>query len=201
MKTTLCLALVWTLTAGALATAPASPATRPASPLSFVVKTIDGQDKDLADYRGQVVMVVNVASRCGNTPQYAALEAAYQKYQDKGFVILGFPANNFAKQEPGSDAEIKQFCTSKYHVTFPMMAKISVKGADKAAFYRYLTETATAGKFAGEIEWNFAKFLIGRDGQVLARFPAGMKPDDAKVVAAIENALATAAPADPAAGN
>lgn len=189
-----CLA-VCALTAAALAadepaTHPATaPTSMPTSPLSFTVKTIDGQDKALSDYRGQVVMIVNVASRCGNTPQYAGLEAAYQKYRDKGLVIVGFPANDFGAQEPGTNAEILQFCTSKYNVTFPMMAKISVKGPDKHPLYRYLTEAPAAGKFAGEIDWNFAKFLVGRDGQVVARFPAGIKPDDAKVVAAIEKAL------------
>jgi glutathione peroxidase len=170
--------------------AAAEPTTQPTSPLDFTMKTIDGADKNLADYRGQVVMIVNVASRCGNTPQYATLESLYRKHKDEGFTIIGFPANNFGNQEPGTEADIKKFCSSKYDVTFPMMAKISVKGDNKHPLCRYLTEAPTAGAFKGEIEWNFAKFLIGRSGQVIARFPAGTKPDDPKVPQALDGALA-----------
>jgi glutathione peroxidase len=194
MQITIFVALVLALAVFAWADEPQAsttrPASRPDSPLSFTVKTIDGQDKNLADYRGKVVMLVNVASKCGNTPQYESLEAIYQKYKDKGFVILGFPANNFRGQEPGTNAEILQFCTSKYHVTFPMMAKISVKGEDIHPLYQYLTEAPTAGQFAGEVDWNFAKFLVGRDGKVVARFRAKVKPDDAAVTEAIDKALA-----------
>src|SRR4051812_9391871 len=124
-------------------------ANAPASPLDFTVKDIDGKEQNLADYKGKVVLMVNVASRCGNTPQYEGLEALYKKYQDKGLVIIGFPANNFGGQEPGTEADIKQFCTSKYNVTFPMMSKISVKGDDKAPLYGWLTGERTNPEFAG----------------------------------------------------
>ncbi|HZZ43451.1 MAG TPA: glutathione peroxidase [Tepidisphaeraceae bacterium] len=162
---------------------------KPASPLDFKVQDIDGKDVDLSQYKGKVVMFVNVASKCGYTPQYKALEALYKEYQEKGFVIVGFPANNFKSQEPGSNGEIKQFCTAKYGVTFPMMSKISVKGDDKAPLYQFLTEEPTAGTFSGDIKWNFTKFLIGKDGKVAARFEPKVKPDDAEVKEAIEKAI------------
>ena len=162
---------------------------QPAGPLDFVVKTIDGKQQDLSEYKGKVVMIVNVASKCGYTPQYEQLEAIYKKYADRGFVILGFPANNFGHQEPGSDAEIKTFCSSKYDVTFPMMSKISVLGEDKAPLYRFLTEKPTAGDFAGEIGWNFTKFLVDRNGNLIARYSSKVKPDDQKVTDEIEKAL------------
>jgi len=163
--------------------------TQPASPLDFVVKDIDGKDVKLSDYRGKVVMIVNVASRCGNTPQYANLEALYKKYADKGLVIIGFPANDFMHQEPGSNEDIKKFCTANFDVTFPMMAKISVKGDDKAPLYKFLTEEPTAGDFKGDIDWNFAKFIVDRNGNVIARIAARTRPDDEKLVAVIEKAL------------
>jgi glutathione peroxidase len=159
------------------------------SPLNFVVKDIDGKEQNLSQYKGKVVMIVNVASRCGFTPQYEQLEAVYKKYADRGFVILGFPANNFKGQEPGSDEQIKQFCTSKYNVTFPIMSKVSVVGDDKTPVYKFLTERQTAGDFAGEIGWNFNKFLIDRNGNVIARYNSRTKPDDAKVTGEIEKAL------------
>ena len=159
------------------------------SPLDFVVKDIDGKEQNLSQYKGKVVMIVNVASKCGYTPQYEQLEAIYKKYADRGFVILGFPANNFKGQEPGSNEQIKQFCTSKYNVTFPMMSKISVVGEDKAPLYKFLTEKPTAGDFAGEIGWNFNKFLVDRNGNLIARFNSHTKPDDAKVTGEIEKAL------------
>jgi glutathione peroxidase len=164
--------------------------TQPASPLDFVVKDIDGKDVHLSDYRGKVVMIVNVASKCGFTPQYAGLEALYKKYADQGFVILGFPANNFHSQEPGSDSDIKAFCSSKYDVTFPMMSKISVKGDDKAPLYKFLTESPTAGDFKGDIGWNFTKFIIDRNGNVIARFASATKPSDDRLVGIVEKALA-----------
>jgi glutathione peroxidase len=164
--------------------------TQPVSPLDFVVKDIDGKEVNLSDYRGKVVMIVNVASRCGFTPQYTALESIYNKYAAQGFVILGFPANNFNHQEPGEDLEIKTFCSSKYSVTFPMMSKISVKGDDKAPLYKFLTEDPTAGDFKGDIAWNFTKFIIDRNGNVIARFASATKPDDSKVTTVIEKALA-----------
>ena len=165
--------------------------TQPVSPLDFTMKDIDGHDVNLADYRGKVVMIVNVASKCGFTPQYAGLEKVYETYKDKGFVIIGFPANNFHSQEPGTDAQIKTFCTSKYNVSFPMMSKISVKGADQAPLYQFLTGPADA-PFNGDIGWNFTKFLVDRNGNVYARFPSATKPDSAKVIGAIEAGLSAA---------
>ena len=163
---------------------------QPASPLDFTVTNIDGKSESLAKYKGSVVMIVNVASRCGYTPQYKQLEAIYKKYADRGFVILGFPANNFNGQEPGSNDEIKTFCSSKYDVTFPLMAKISVLGADKAPIYKFLTEEPTAGPFAGDIGWNFNKFIVDRNGNVIARYNSKVKPDDAMITKEIEKALA-----------
>jgi glutathione peroxidase len=151
------------------------------------MKSIDGKDVDLGSYQGKVVLVVNVASKCGATPQYAGLEALYEKYKDKGFVVLGFPANDFGSQEPGSDEQIKTFCTSKYSVSFPMFSKITVKGEGKPQLYKVLTETADP---AGEIGWNFEKFLIGKDGKVVGRFKTRVAPDNPAVIAAIEAELA-----------
>jgi glutathione peroxidase len=164
-----------------------------ASPLDFKVHDINGKEADLSKLKGKVVLIVNVASQCGNTPQYKGMEAIYKKYADQGFVILGFPANDYGAQEPGSNEQIKHFCTSKYDVTFPMMAKISTKDPEKAPIYKFLTEKPTAGDFAGEVEWNFTKFLVDRNGNLIARFANGTKPEDAKVVAEIEKALAAKA--------
>jgi glutathione peroxidase len=163
--------------------------TQPSGPLDFTVKDIDGHDVNLSDYRGKVVMIVNVASKCGFTPQYTALEKLYTDDKDRGLVIIGFPANNFHSQEPGTDQEIKTFCTSKYNVTFPMMSKISVKGDDMAPLYQFLTSPDKDGKFGGSIGWNFTKFIIDRNGQVAARFPSKVKPTDPELVAAVEAAL------------
>ncbi len=160
------------------------------SPLDLKAKGIDGKEVDLATFKGKVVMIVNVASKCGLTPQYTALEALYEKYKDRGFVILGFPQNNFLGQEPGADQEIKMFCSTKYNVTFPMFSKISVKGEDIAPLYAWLTSEKTDPGHSGDIEWNFAKFLIGPDGTVLSRFHPKVAPDSADVVTAIEKALA-----------
>ncbi|WP_343217343.1 glutathione peroxidase [Chthonomonas sp.] len=164
--------------------------------LRFVMKDIDGNNVNLARYVGKVILIVNTASLCGNTPQYAALEQLYEKYKDKGFVILGFPSNDFGHQEPGDNQQIKQFCTSKYHVTFPMFAKIDVKGDTQAPLYKFLTDKETDPKFGGPIEWNFAKFLIGRNGEIVARFPAGMSPTKPEVIAAIEHQLEQPAPSE-----
>jgi glutathione peroxidase len=155
---------------------------------TFTLNSIDGNPAPLANYKGKVVLVVNVASQCGYTPQYSALEATYEKYKDQGFVILGFPANNFGAQEPGTNEEIKAFCTRKYSVTFPMYAKISVKGADQAPLYAYLTKD-TGGGIAGEIKWNFTKFLVDRNGNVVQRFEPEVTPDSKEVIAAIEKRL------------
>lgn len=166
----------------------ANAATAAAQPsfFDFTMKSIDGQDQPFSTYKGQAVLVVNTASKCGYTPQYAGLEELYGKYKDRGFTVLAFPANNFLWQEPGSDAEIKQFCTAKYHVTFPVFSKISVKGSDMAPLYRWLT--AQEG-FAGDIKWNFNKFLIGPDGKVVARFESKMAPMSAELTSKLEAIL------------
>jgi glutathione peroxidase len=168
------------------------PTTQPsqAGPLDFSVKTIKGTDQNLADFKGKVVMIVNVASKCGFTPQYKALEALYAKYSDQGFVIVGFPANNFHQQEPGTDAEIEEFCKATYDVQFPMMAKISVLGADQAPLYQFLTDPQRNGDFGFDIGWNFTKFIVDRNDNVIARFASQTKPDAPAVVAEIEKALA-----------
>ena len=154
----------------------------------FTLPSIDGKPLPLANFKGKVVLVVNVASRCGFTPQYSALESTYEKYKDQGFVILGFPANNFGAQEPGTNEEIKTFCTRKYSVTFPMYAKISVKGADQAPLYAYLTKETGPG-LTGDIKWNFTKFLVDRNGKVVQRFEPAVTPDSNEVVGAIEKQL------------
>ena len=155
----------------------------------FTLNSIEGQPTPLASYKGKVVLLVNVASRCGFTPQYAALEATYEKYKDRGLVIVGIPANNFGAQEPGSNEEIKKFCSAKYNVKFPMMAKISVKGEDQAPLYQFLTDKSANPRTGGDIQWNFTKFLVGPDGQILARFEPDVTPDAPQVTAAIEKAL------------
>jgi glutathione peroxidase len=152
------------------------------------VKDIDGHDTTLAPYKGRVLLLVNVASHCGFTPQYKALEAAYQTNKDQGLVVLGFPCNQFGGQEPGSNVEIKQFCTSKYEVTFPLFDKIEVNGANRHPLYAIL-----AGKdspYPGDIRWNFTKFLVGRDGRILQRFDSKVKPDSPEITQAIAAALA-----------
>lgn len=154
----------------------------------FTLDSIDGKPAPLAAYKGKVLLLVNVASRCGYTPQYTALQAIYEKYKDKGFVILGFPANNFGAQEPGTNDEIKTFCASKYSVTFPLYAKISVKGDDQAPLYQYLTKDANSA-VAGEIKWNFTKFLVDRNGKVVQRFEPKVKPDSPEITAALEQLL------------
>lgn len=157
----------------------------------FTMKDIDGNDVKLDAFKGRVIMIVNTASKCGYTPQYEGLEAIYEKYKDRGFVILGFPANNFMGQEPGTEKEIKEFCTLKYNVTFPMFSKISVAGRDQHPLYGFLTNKATNPEFGGEISWNFNKFLIGKDGKVVGRFATAVKPEDASVITAIETELGT----------
>ncbi|MFB3776322.1 MAG: glutathione peroxidase [Bryobacteraceae bacterium] len=155
----------------------------------FTTNSIDGQPVSLAQYKGSVVLIVNVASRCGFTPQYAGLEAVYRKYKDRGFVVLGFPANNFLWQEPASNEEIRAFCSTRYNVTFPMFAKISVKGKDKAPLYRFLTDKTANPATGGEIGWNFTKFLVDRSGKVIARFASSVSPESPGLVTAIESAL------------
>jgi len=156
---------------------------------SFTMNDIDGKAVSLSQYQGKVVLVVNVASKCGFTKQYAGLQQLYEKYKDKGFVILGFPANNFLWQEPGTDSEIKSFCTIKYNVTFPMFSKISVKGKNIHPLYQYLTNPEENGEFGKPIKWNFNKFLIGKDGKTITRFPSKTVPMDDSIMEAIEMAL------------
>ena len=155
----------------------------------FTLNSIDGQPTPLAQFKGKVVLIVNVASRCGFTPQYAGLEALYTKYKDRGLVVLGFPANNFLWQEPGTNEEIKAFCTRKYNVTFPMFAKVSVKGADTTPLYQFLTDKKANPSTGGAIGWNFTKFLADRNGKVIARFASKVAPESAELINAIEAAL------------
>jgi glutathione peroxidase len=152
------------------------------------LKDIDGKSTSLKPYQGKVLLIVNVASKCGFTPQYKNLEAVYLKYKDQGLEILGFPCNQFGQQEPGTDDEIKQFCTSKYDVTFPMFDKIEVNGDHRNALYVKLA--GADSPFPGNIKWNFTKFLIGRDGKIIKRFESPVKPDAPEVTQAIESALA-----------
>lgn len=152
----------------------------------FTLPLLNGTAAPLANYKGKVILVVNVASRCGFTPQYTALEATYEKYKDQGLVIVGFPANNFGGQEPGTNEEIAKFCTGKYNVTFPVYGKISVKGDDQALLYSYLTKDANPA-VAGDIKWNFTKFLIGKDGEPLKRYAPSDKPGS--LAADVESAL------------
>ena len=159
------------------------------SVLDFKMRDIDGKDVKLTKFKGNVLLVVNTASKCGYTPQYEGLESIYTKYKEKGFYVLGFPANNFGAQEPGTEAEIKEFCTSKYHVTFPMFAKISVKGEDQDPLYKFLTSKETDPDFAGDITWNFNKFLVDRKGNVVARFSSKDTPESPAVTQAVEKYL------------
>lgn len=152
------------------------------------LKDIDGKDATLQAHAGKVLLIVNVASECGHTPQYSGLEALWRKYRDRGLVVLGFPSNDFGEQEPGSNAEIKKFCTSRYDVTFPMYGKIHVKGAEQHPLYSALTGSSAA--FPGDVQWNFGKFLVGRDGKVVARYDSDTEPDSGTLLDAIEKALA-----------
>lgn len=155
----------------------------------FDVTTIDGQTKKLSDFRGQTLLVVNVASRCGLTPHYTGLEELHRRFTPRGFSVLGFPCNDFGAQEPGTESEIKEFCESKYDVTFPLFKKLHVKGAEQAPVYEYLTSQASSPDGAGEIRWNFAKFVIGPDGTVQARFAPTVEPLAPELVSAVESSL------------
>lgn len=174
----------------------------------YTMKTITGQDKKLEDYKGKVLLVVNVASKCGLTPQYDGLEKIYKEYKSKGFEVLGFPANEFGAQEPGSSNEIQEFCRSNFGIEFPMFEKIVVKGANQHPLYKYLTETKKEARLkedsklmpllkeknlltgdAHDIKWNFEKFLIGKNGEILERFSPDIAPEDAMIKASIEKAL------------
>ncbi|HEY7086984.1 MAG TPA: glutathione peroxidase [Tepidisphaeraceae bacterium] len=153
------------------------------------MKSLAGDDVSLAKYQGKVILMVNTASKCGFTPQYKDLEELYKKYSDKGFVILGFPSNNFGGQEPGTDKQIAEFCEKNFGVTFDMFSKVDVKGGNQTALYKYLTGEQTDPKFPGEIKWNFEKFLIGKDGTIVARFRSPIKPSSDEVIHAIESEL------------
>ncbi|MCB2231517.1 glutathione peroxidase [bacterium] len=153
---------------------------------SIPFETIDGKATSLDAYKGKVILIVNTASKCGYTPQYEGLEALYQEYKDSGLVVIGFPANNFGGQEPGTNEQILEFCQTKFDVTFPMMAKISVKGKDIHPLYKYLTEDS---KMPGEISWNFNKFLIDRDGRLAARYESKVKPQSEELVGQIKTLL------------
>ena len=155
---------------------------------SIPLKDIDGKDTSLNAFAGKVVLAVNVASHCGNTKQYSGLQEMFERNKAAGLVVVGFPSNDFGAQEPGTEAEVKEFCSTKFKVTFPMMSKVHVKGAEQHPLYKELSGPGSA--FPGDVKWNFGKFLIGRDGKVIARFEPGVKPDDAKVAKAVADALA-----------
>ena len=176
------------LFAAVLALMVAASAYAASSIYDFTLPLLNGKAAPLADYKGKVVLVVNVASRCGFTPQYSALESTYEKYKDQGFIIIGFPANNFGGQEPGTNEEIAKFCSGKYNVTFPVYGKVSVKGDDQTPLYAFLTKDANPA-VAGDIKWNFTKFLVGRDGKVVQRFEPATTPDSPEIIAAIEAEL------------
>lgn len=158
--------------------------------LNFKVKTLSGQDADLSQYKGKVILVVNVASKCGNTPQYEGLQELYDKHAGDGLVVLGFPCNQFGGQEPGSASQIEEFCESKYGVKFPMFEKIDVNGENAHPFYQYLTSYSGNGIQPGPVKWNFEKFVIGRNGDVVARIGARVKPDSKDVVSVLKTELA-----------
>ena len=157
----------------------------------FSLQDIDGAPVSLSKYKGSVLLIVNVASKCGRTPQYKGLVELYNNYKAKGFEVLGFPANNFMGQEPGTNAEIKTFCSMNYGVEFPMFSKISVKGDDIHPLYKYLTGEATNPGYSGDIGWNFTKFLVDQNGKVIARFESGEEPTSEKIIGSIESALAS----------
>lgn len=182
-------ATVWCAMGVVLAALVCAPAFGGAMVLDHKMTDIDGKEVDLAQYKGKVVMIVNVASKCGLTPQYEQLEAMYAKYKDQGFTVLGFPANDFMKQEPGTDAEIKDFCSATYGVEFPMFSKITVKGEEAPELYKELTSKETNGEMGGDIAWNFTKFLVNKDGEVVARYEPKTKPDAPEVVAKVEEEL------------
>jgi glutathione peroxidase len=157
--------------------------------LNFTMKDLSGKPVDLSQYQGKVVLFVNVASKCGYTPQYKGLQALYEKYQKDGLVIVGVPANEFGKQEPGTDSEISEFCQKNYGVTFPMMSKVVVKGNGISPLYKHLTSKETDPKFSGDIKWNFEKFLISRSGEIVARFNSKVEPLSADMTQAVEAEL------------
>ena len=171
-----------------LAAATLSAADAPKSVYDVPLKDIDGKETSLKDYQGKVMLIVNVASKCGNTPQYKQLEELNKEFAKDGLAVLGFPCNDFGKQEPGSNDEIKEFCSTKYKVTFPMFDKVVCKGPEKSPLYQVLS--GPDAPFPGDVKWNFGKFLVGKDGKILKRFEPKTKPDAPEVVSAIKDALA-----------
>ena len=167
-----------------VALAAAASVDKPASFHDLTVNTLDGKPKSMADYKGKVLLVVNTASECGYTPQYAGLETFYERYRDRGVVVLGFPSNDFGGQEPGTPEQIRTFCETKYHVQFPLFEKVHTKGEDQAPVYRFLTTGH------GEPKWNFHKYVVGKDGQVRAEFASKVTPESDELRAAVEAALA-----------
>ncbi len=155
----------------------------------FVMKDISGADVPLSRFKGKALLLVNVASKCGFTPQYTGLQDLDERYRGKGFEILGFPANDFLWQEPGSDSDIKQFCSTKYSVSFPLFSKISVKGKNIHPLYKLLTEKETNPRFSGKVTWNFNKFLVDKNGEIVARFDSKVEPLDQQVISAVEGAI------------
>jgi glutathione peroxidase len=178
---------ILTATTAALMIASATFAADTKSLYEIPLKDIKGNATSLKTYEGKVMLIVNVASKCGNTPQYKGLEAIQRKYHDQGFTVLGFPCNDFGGQEPGTNEKILEFCTSTYDVTFPMFDKLHVKGAEQHPLYASLT--GKGAPFPGDVKWNFGKFLVGRDGKILKRFEPGVQPESAEVIAAIQEAL------------
>jgi glutathione peroxidase len=158
--------------------------------LNFTLKGIDGKDVDLAKYKGKVVLFVNVASECGYTPQYKGLQELHAKYSKDGLAVVGVPSNDFGAQEPGSNAEIAEFCKGKYHVTFDLLGKVAVAGKDPTPLYKHLTGKQTNPKYGGPVQWNFTKFLVGRKGEIAGRFEPGVEPDARELVEAVEAELA-----------
>jgi len=155
----------------------------------FTLPAIDGKPVNLSTYKGKVALFVNVASKCGYTPQYEGLEALYRDYKSKGFVVLGFPSNDFGLQEPGTNEEIATFCKRTYDVSFPLFSKVAVKGDNQVPLYHYLTSKEANPQSAGEVRWNFTKYLVGKDGKVIARFDSKVKPNDPELLKAIDAAL------------
>jgi glutathione peroxidase len=179
------------LTGCAASQATEKDSTEMSKPLSFTMKSLDGKDVELSQYEGKVVLIVNVASKCGLTPQYDELQALHEKYAEDGLAVLGFPCNQFLGQEPGTAAEIKEFCRVNYGVTFDLFAKVEVNGDDASDLYKTLTALDTEPVGSGKISWNFEKFVVGRNGEVVARFSPRTKPDDPQLVKVIEAELAT----------
>jgi glutathione peroxidase len=195
--TILTVAIAFTaLSAGLVGEKPKSEQKKPADSkstpavLTFTMNSLDGKPVELSKYQGKVVLIVNTASKCGYTPQYKSLQALHEKYKDKGLAILGFPANEFGQQEPGTNEEIATFCEKNYGVTFDMFSKVVVKGDQQCPLYKYLTSAETNPKHAGEIKWNFEKFLINRKGEIVNRFGSKIAPDSDEMIKAIEAELA-----------